>query len=489
MHASRRILIPILAILVLFVAGGWYLFQKNDPVQSSALTASGSVEAVEVALAPEISGRVSEVLVAKGDPVQPGDPLFKLDDQLLQAQRKRGVAGLQSAQAGVDMAQTGLDLANAGLESAQDTLASAKIGVEGAQVQHDMAVNAALQADQADRALAWKQNIPNEFNLPVWYFQKSEEITAAQKEVDDARQLLDIEQADYEKVVADSSNSDVREAEVRLSNAQSAFLVAQDVLDRAKSQNDQAVKDYAQSLFDSASSELEAAQRDYDRMLTDTAAQDVLEARARVAVAQARYDDARDRLNGLLTGEDSLQVRAAEVAVRQAQAQVSQAEAGVAQAQAGIAQAQARLGAASKTLEQAQAELDLIDAQIEELTVYAPVAGVILTRNIEPGEVLQPGATALTVGDLQKPTITVYLPEDRYGQISLGEHARVSVDSYPGETFDASVTRIADQAEFTPRNVQTAEGRRTTVFAVELSIDNTGGKLHPGMPADVKFNP
>jgi HlyD family secretion protein len=65
----------------------------------------------------------------------------------------------------------------------------------------------------------------------------------------------------------------------------------------------------------------------------------------------------------------------------------------------------------------------------------------------------------------------------------------VSVDSYPGETFDASVTRIADQAEFTPRNVQTAEGRRTTVFAVELSIDNTDGKLHPGMPADVKFNP
>jgi HlyD family secretion protein len=167
---------------------------------------------------------------------------------------------------------------------------------------------------------------------------------------------------------------------------------------------------------------------------------------------------------------------------------VSQAEAGVAQAQAGVSQAQARLDAATKNLGQAQAELDLIDAQIEKLTVYAPVGGVVLTRNIEPGEVVQPGAVALTIGDLQELTITVFLPEDRYGQIALGEHATVQVDSYPEQPFDSTVVRIADQAEFTPRNVQTAEGRRTTVFAVELSINNPDGKLKPGMPADVKFS-
>ncbi len=64
----------------------------------------------------------------------------------------------------------------------------------------------------------------------------------------------------------------------------------------------------------------------------------------------------------------------------------------------------------------------------------------------------------------------------------------MKVDSFPDESFTAKVTRIAEQAEFTPRNVQTAEGRATTVFAVKLAVDNAGGRLKPGMPADVYFN-
>jgi HlyD family secretion protein len=64
----------------------------------------------------------------------------------------------------------------------------------------------------------------------------------------------------------------------------------------------------------------------------------------------------------------------------------------------------------------------------------------------------------------------------------------VSVDSFPNQTFDATVTRIADQAEFTPRNVQTSEGRQTTVFAVKLAVQDPAGLLKPGMPADVAFD-
>ena len=83
--------------------------------------------------------------------------------------------------------------------------------------------------------------------------------------------------------------------------------------------------------------------------------------------------------------------------------------------------------------------------------------------------------------------ITVFVSEENYGQISLGDQAVVSVDSFPGEKFSARVVHIADRAEFTPRNVQTPEGRKTTVFAVELSVLDDNGKLKPGMPADVKF--
>ncbi len=99
-----------------------------------------------------------------------------------------------------------------------------------------------------------------------------------------------------------------------------------------------------------------------------------------------------------------------------------------------------------------------------------------------------PGGTLLELGDLGHPTLTVYLPEDRYGEVHVGDKARVTVDSFPGRLFAGTVQRVASQAEFTPRNVETPSGRRTEVFAVKLGIDNTQGDLKPGMPADVVFN-
>jgi HlyD family secretion protein len=91
------------------------------------------------------------------------------------------------------------------------------------------------------------------------------------------------------------------------------------------------------------------------------------------------------------------------------------------------------------------------------------------------------------MADLAKLTITVYVPEDRYGQISRGQSATVQVDSFPSLVFQARVTHIADEAEFTPRNVQTVEGRSSTVYAVKLVVTDPDGRLKPGMPADVTF--
>ena len=113
--------------------------------------------------------------------------------------------------------------------------------------------------------------------------------------------------------------------------------------------------------------------------------------------------------------------------------------------------------------------------------------GVVLIRSIEVGEILQAGVPAMTIGKLDTLKVTVYIPETQYGQLQVGEKATLSTDSFPNETFNATITRIADQAEFTPQNVQTKEGRQTTVYAVELSVDNQSGKLKPGMPVDVTF--
>jgi HlyD family secretion protein len=119
--------------------------------------------------------------------------------------------------------------------------------------------------------------------------------------------------------------------------------------------------------------------------------------------------------------------------------------------------------------------------------IHTPLAGVVLYRHVEPGEIVSAGAPILTVIDPDDLELTVYVPEDRYGRVALGQVLPVTVDSFPGETFAGTVVHIADQAEFTPRNVQTTDNRKTTVFAVRLKLQPAGGKLKPGMPADVHF--
>jgi HlyD family secretion protein len=94
----------------------------------------------------------------------------------------------------------------------------------------------------------------------------------------------------------------------------------------------------------------------------------------------------------------------------------------------------------------------------------------------------------ITISDLNALTLTVYVAEDRYGQIMLGQTCQVMVDSFPGRTFLGTVSHIADQAEFTPRNVQTTESRKNTVFAIKLTLEPSAGLLKPGMPADVDFS-
>lgn len=138
------------------------------------------------------------------------------------------------------------------------------------------------------------------------------------------------------------------------------------------------------------------------------------------------------------------------------------------------------------TTDQLLAELQMT-AKASHERISSPIDGVVLYRSVEPGEVVAPGAPLVTVANLDDLTLTVYVPEDRYGQITLGAEYPVTVDSFANEVFTGTVSHIADKAEFTPRNVQTTDSRRTTVFAIRLDLSAASGKLKPGMPADVYF--
>jgi HlyD family secretion protein len=221
-----------------------------------------------------------------------------------------------------------------------------------------------------------------------------------------------------------------------------------------------------------ARAQLADARREYARIKDGPSTADI-------AVLEARIDFARREYEALENGPDPDDLALAEARVQRAEANLILAQADTIQEQLDVAQAQ---------VDAAKAALSVIQTRLDKLDLTAPVDGIVLYRSIEAGEVVMPGRAAVTIGNLDDLTITVYIPEDRYGKIALGDQAIVKVDSYPGETFNGTVIRISDRAEYTPRNVQTAEGRRSTVFAVELAVEDPDGNLKPGMPTDVTFS-
>jgi multidrug resistance efflux pump len=442
----KRPPVPVIVILVLaIVVGGYFGIRALLNPGSTALTASGTIEAIEVTISPEIGGKIAEVSVDEGAPVKAGEVLFRLDDKLLQAQRAVTTASL--------------DLTRAAASTAGAALATA-------QANYDLALNAARLESAATRTLDWSAGNPTGYTLPGGYFSRADEIIAAQAEVEAARSASEAAQDSLHAFLADPTNADFVAVERRLVNARAASFVAQDVLKRANTANNSDLREAAQSAYDTTKTELEDAQAAYDGLKDAAAAGNIATARADLSAAQERMESAQDRLLALQTGEDSPKVTAALAVLHQAQAAADQAALAVTQAEASLA---------------------LIDTQIAKLTITAPADGTILTSSIQPGEIIAPSASAMTLGCLDNLTITVYVPEDHYGELSLGQSATVMVDSFPGETFTATVSHIAEQAEFTPRNVQTIEGRTSTVFAIKLQVQDPAGKLKPGMPADVTF--
>ena len=138
-------------------------------------------------------------------------------------------------------------------------------------------------------------------------------------------------------------------------------------------------------------------------------------------------------------------------------------------------------------VEQATAALAASEQRLKDTEVYAPVNGIVLRKNVEPGETIAAGTPVVTLGDLDSPWIKVYVKEDKLGLVKLGQKAKVTVDSYKGKTYEGTVTYISSEAEFTPKTVQTPEERVKLVFGVKVSVKNERQELKPSMPADVRI--
>ncbi len=445
MHPNPRRVAPVLLIILLAVAAWWFFGRQQATAETGKLSASGTIEATEVLISAELNGRVAEVLAQEGETVQAGQVLVRFDSTLLEAQ-------LNQAQSALTLAQANYALVAAGPteEQRQSAIRSAELELVSArQALNTLHDNASLTQAAAQQAIA-----------------------NAKKAVDNANDhVATLEQG--------NSQADI-------DSAWSTVVLAKDRLDKAKDD----FKPYENKPDDNLTravlqSKLAAAQNAYDNAVTrynniKGAANtlDMNQATANLAMAQAQLVDAERQYGELQNGIDPDSLALAESRQAAAQAHLAAAKADPSAEQ---------LEVARKQVEAAQAAVDVIQAQMDKLVLVAPQGGVVLTRSIEPGEMALPGTPLLTLARLDSLEITVFVPEDRYGTINLGEAAAVSVDSFPGASFSGAVSHIADRAEFTPRNVQTVEGRRSTVFAVKLTISNPEGKLKAGMPADVLF--
>ena len=469
MNHKRPPVPAIVVLLIVIAVSAYFIYSQSATDKNGALTASGFIEATQVNVAPELAGKVTEVLVAEGDSVHAGDPLLRLDASLLTAQRA---------------------VASAAVDTARTAVATAESTLAAAQVQYDLALRSSVMQDKALRTADWYRSAPGEFTLPLWYYSKEEQIQAAMSEVNAAKEFLTAAEERLKEVQSKDQSADFIKAERALAEAQATYDVALDLFNRVEEGYtldeltpaqwekllkgyypnngvDQELYDAANAFYDEAKVQLDVAQDEYEKASTTDGAKAVLKARAEVSMAKERYFTALDNVLARQTGEEALTVIAAQKALEQVTSAVDQSKAAVAQAEANLA---------------------LLDTQLSKLTITAPSDGVVLTRNVEVGEFIQPGATALVIGQLSDLTITVYVPEDKYGALKLGQSATVTVDSHPGITFTATLIQISDKAEFTPRNVQTVEGRSSTVYAIKLSVVDPDGKLKIDMPADVEFS-
>ena len=136
-------------------------------------------------------------------------------------------------------------------------------------------------------------------------------------------------------------------------------------------------------------------------------------------------------------------------------------------------------------VERSKAVLAASKTMIDDTFVKSPITGLVLTKNYENGEYVNPGAALMTVGDMTDCWVKVYIPSTHLGRIAVGQSAEVRVDSFPGRVFPGTIQEIAQQAEYTPRQSITPSERANLVFAVKVQVDNGAGILKPGMPADV----
>lgn len=465
LSGRRRWIVLSVGLVVVLAAVGalaWRIGERTSTGRSeTVLVASGTIEVEEVEVAAEVGGRVLAVYVDEGDEVQAGQVLLQLDDALYQAQLRQAEAARDAAQAALERAELGATAEE--VNQAKAALLQALAAREGALLLWQAAARVVEEPQQAIAQYHAARGAREDASAMVLSTQQTGYTLKENARLlwYNAANLLRDAQANYSRIYWRNREQEKERELTQLEKDEEAA---------------------AWRRVEDAERLMQMGELNYNLAQT-LETQNNLIAQSNLRTAEALYAD----MGWIASDPLSIKAQAA-----QAQAQFLQANAAVQAARAALERV--RAGAAAPEIEarraqlrQAQAAVDLLQLQVERTTLRAPVDGIVLVRSIRQGELAAPGIPLLTLGDLDTVRLTIYLPENVYGQVHLGQEVRVRVDSFPERVFPGEIVYIASQAEFTPKDVQTAEERVHLVYAARVRLPNPEHLLKPGMPADAEI--
>lgn len=454
-----------IVILLIIIGAGLavYFLVRKTPLPEGLIQVNGRIEGDTVVISSKYSGKIAKLLAREGDMVKRGEMVVRLDDpetraRLQQAEQNLDTMIAQAKAAGANVgltAETGgssIDQARGQVNQAQSSIADAQAAAASAAA----GVNTASAAVKSSSVtLRQSKESINRYTA---------ELSTAKSNLQSVQKTVDAAQSQAKLSTANARRYTNLAKEGVVTERQADEYVTAAAKDQASLASAQANADSARSQVASRQSDLQhakeqvaASQADLERSQAQLASSraDANAARARVLTAQGKKTQAEGILRQAKTAPTQVEISKSKHTATQAE--IGEARGKVAE-QMGI---------------------------LQNLFVVSPINGTVTNRIRDNGEVVTPGSPILEAVNLDKLYLKAYVPENQIGRVRLGLPAKVYVDAYPNQPFDATVRYISSTAEFTPKEVQTPDERVKLVYAVKLYIkDNKGHRLTPGMPAD-----
>jgi HlyD family secretion protein len=458
---DRRKLIPIGLVLLAALALLWWL-NRTRSAPANILAVTGRLESDDSSISAKIGGRVREISVREGDHVKTGQILAILVDDQVRAREVQAEYALKQSQARVLVSQRQVAVAREVWEQSRLAVGQARLDSAGKFQQARQQVSQALATAQQSRTKAESARAQiRVLEQQLW----QNRVGVPQSQLDAQGRVLQARK----QVAAASAEQSRAEATAGQAHADALrylYMVERGAVARQLYEQ-QATNDRVQhEAAISAHKQLEAAQ---GALLVAISTQADL-AGWEAAVAQA--DASSEAARGNLTATESI---LANPAVRRSQELAAKEQ---------LALAQDELKAAKATALQAKARALETHDDLSDLQVVAPFDGIVATRVAEPGEVVNPGTTLVTLLDLKRVYLRAFVPEGDIGRIKVGQAARVYLDSAPRTPVEAYVSRIDPELSFTPENTYFQNDRVKQVVGIKLQLTGAEGFAKPGMPAD-----